>query len=266
MAEFDRHKELELKKTISHTFFYSFHHSQGSQELQLDVLSWVGTKWKENGVLFPSHIKQSMDSWVQKINVPAGHSPVTDKELREQFTFWWDLMWDIINYQQSGDQSRVPSVETLFDRVSTISSNSPNWTLEKNKLSKITERILLNSFGIGPEDKLLNILLPRLIKVEKSFQVPQEYKTIVGRERTDGGDRFECRMLTNIIHAKGSLSTSRRLTIYDRLYLDISDQLNKLESAKIISPQFNDLWVEYRNLLDVYNRNHPDSERQFLYK
>ena len=262
----DKPLELELKKQISHAFFYSFHQSQGSQELQLDVLSWVGTKWKENGVVLPVYIKDTMNDWVQKINVPVGHSPVTQKELREQFSFWWDLMWDVMKFQLNGDKSQIPSVETLFKRVSAISADNPNWTLEKDKLLKITERIELNSFDLNSNDKMSKILLPRLIKVEKSFQTPQEYKTIVGRERTDGGDRFECRMLTNIRHAQLSLGNLKAFTVYDQLYIDISNHLNSLESAKIMPLQFVDLWYEYTDLLNAYNKNHPDNKTQYLYK
>jgi hypothetical protein len=253
--------ELETKRMISYVFFNSFGHSQGSQELQVDLISWIGAKLREKNAPLDETLRESMRQWVSKINVPHGHSLVSEDEVREQFSFWWDLMWDVMSYQKAAGKSELPSCDELVNRSLKNSAGEPNWTLAKEKMEKVRERMELNLVSLTSKDKMSSLLLPRLIKVEYSFQVEQPYKETPGRSRTDGGDIFECRMLSNIIEARRKTLEQKELTLYDELYLEITTYLNELLADGDMTPLIQD----YLELLKKYNENHPGSELESLF-
>lgn len=253
--------ELETKRLISYVFFNSFGHSQGSQELQIDLISWIGTKLREKNAPLDETFRESMRQWISKINVPHGHSVVSEDEVREQFSFWWDMMWDVLIFQETAGKTELPSCDELVNRSLKNSTGEANWTLTKEKMEKVRERIKLNEAPLSSKDKMRSLLLPRLIKVEYSFQVEQPYKETPGRSRTDGGDIFECRMLSNIIEARGKTLEGKDLTLYDELYLDIATYLNELLAGSDLTPLIQDYLV----LLKKYNENHPGSALDSLF-
>lgn len=258
---------------LLHIFFFSFAHSQGRLILQPDIFSYIASKWRQNGQELDFTIREKMAETVQMYRPPHGHRPVNAGETQAQFAFWWENMWDIFSFHglSSSGATQPPTEKQLQERSRKFSGDAAYKSgeyesLRADKMRKIADRIADNTPELGSNGILENHLLSNLLSVEMYFQGFPKYSEIVGRQRTDGGDEFECKLLTHLQTASRKKEEGERLTVYDLMYIDISEYIEKILAKKRRTKAQKSIYNDYMKLVELYNRNHPGTEREFLHR
>jgi hypothetical protein len=244
----------------------SFMHSQGSQELQVDMLFYAAKTWKKQFKVSEEFIRQEYEKRTfQSLRLPFGHSVVDSDEVISQSRLWWNIMGRIIAYEISADLG-LPTFEQLHERAFKIAGNSPPNSFASDKLANIADRIGFVSTLNTTVLVVTNALLPKLIGVEKSYQIDQPYHKVRGRQRTDGGDRCESKLLTHITAAISEPRRSVNGEIFIRLYLEIASELERLSSQVNLTSEEQHLYKSYVELVELYNANHPRAQVACLHR
>jgi hypothetical protein len=261
---------------IIFVFYHSFNHAQGRLVMQPDVLSYVASKWREEKISVDFSMEKELKEKIVSFKIPRGHRIVDENETKAQFGFWWENMWDIFRYQKLDPYNLdfpAPTEEKLQIRSRFHSGNeaydsNKYESLKADKMGKIAERIAINTPQLGSQKILSKFLIPNLISLESYWQgdwdPPASNPSLLGRKRTDGGDEYECKLLTRCRTALSKVKENIPLTIYDEMYFDISNFLSNLES-KVRNQHEEKLYQSYKKLIHLYNKNHIGSEVVSLY-
>lgn len=239
--------------------FRSFDHSQGNQQLQVDTIEWAVKRWRDNGFQVDPTSEEKLTSRVSRMRTPKGHSLVGDEEIRAQFGLWWANTWDIIRANYDGED--VPSLEALQERAIQLAERHQVPSLAKEKMDNVAARMQEHRPETSASECLTMFVVPRLIEVEYSYQIDQPYHPVRGRQRTDGGDRCESKMLTHCTSALAKLGMGKPLPFFDEMYVGISNYMDKVEDGA--QPE---IMAQYESLVAAYNVNHPEDTIERLHR
>lgn len=232
--------------------FRAFEHSQGNQQLQVDAIEWAVKRWRDSDVQIDLTSEERLAAHVARMRTPNGHSIVGVDEERAQFCLWWSNIWDIIRVNYSGDTVYIPTAEALRERARTLAKEHDVPSLAEEKMDHVSARMQAHLPELTAATSLTQFLVPKLVEVEYGYQVDQEYHPVRGRQRTDGGDRCESKLLTNCSSALTKLADGRPLVLFDHMYTAISAHLDTVEQGA--DPE---LGAAYEGLMAAYNTNHP---------
>lgn len=259
---------------ILKVFFYSFAHSQGRLIMQPDVLSFVASKWREKNLKINFSLREQMAQQVREFRPPKGHRAVDSQETKAQFAFWWENMWDIFAFHGLDEENldyRPPSEEQLKMRSRKFSgekaySEGIFSSLRGDKMKSIADRIALNTPILGSQRIMVEHLVPNMISVETYFQGFPKYSEKIGRQRTDKGDDFESKIRLHCTTALDKVARKLSLNVYDEMYLDISNYLEKISTKSTLEGTDKSNYEAYKKLIEIYNKNHSENTVSVLHK
>jgi hypothetical protein len=248
------------KADIYYLFYHSFGHAQGRLVLQIDFFSYVALLWKEQGIQLNAALESELQEQLFSFQPPQGHQIVDTGEVKAQFQFWWETMWDIFKYYQIvSNESTLPiSVERLQARALRWSGEDAYYSnryssLRGDKMQKLVDRFTMNASKSTYGHILAELLLPNILSVESYFQGEPRYSEDIGRQRIDSGDKFESRFRTYCLTALRKQLKNEKLNIFDEIYLKIVEYLDDSRCAKEPNP----CTESYKRLIELYNQNHP---------
>ncbi len=231
----------------------SFNASEGTQGLQTHVLELLAGRAYELGSPLPASSNwDRLNARIRDVRLPLGHTAINAALRPAQGLFWAMNFRDIVTSTYGHDPSKLPTARQLEKRVDVVGNELDILGIRRLSSFRPKEMEEANqsfrpyrSRPLSTDEILENWLVPGLISAETRWQ--QEGRP--GKK----DDPHKSVLLKGCREALVKLQRGRPLNAFDVLYLDVADQLARLEPGH---PDYDD----YQFLIELYNAHHPDNQ------